>query len=149
MRAIKFVPYVLVGILSAAPAAFAQQHQTPDEAKALSDKAASHFKEVGVEQALADFSNPTAGYQNGDLFVVVYDHDGKIIATGVPALLGRNATALKDADGVEFGKAILNAPNGSWVTYRMTNPAIKKIEKKTSYVNKVDDYTVFVGAYVP
>jgi hypothetical protein len=35
------------------------------------------------------------------------------------------------------------------VEYHMTNPSTKKVELKTSYIRRVDDYVVFVGAYKP
>ena len=41
--------------------AFAQQHGTKDEAKALNDAAVAHIKKVGLEQAVKDFgSRPCA-----------------------------------------------------------------------------------------
>jgi cytochrome c len=75
-----------------------------------------------------------------------------MIMSGVPALIGKNARALTDVTGKEFGKEIIGAAytkDGSWVEYRMTNPATKKVELKTSYIRKFDDYVVFVGAYKP
>ncbi len=131
------------------PLAMAQQSVPLDQAKDLANKAAAHVKDVGLDQSIKDFNNPTGGYQDGPLFVVVYSQDGKVLcAPGLPALVNRDATLMKDADGMEFGKAILAAPSGSWVDYRMTNPTIKKVDKKTSYVNHVGDLTVFVGAYL-
>ena len=131
---------------------FADERGTPDEAKALVDKAAAHLTAVGAEKAFADFNNPTAGYVDRDLFVFVYSLDGKIVSAGAnTALLGRNAAALKDVDGKEFGKMILAAAlgGGGWSDYRMVNPVTKKAEPKTTYAVKAGDYIVAAGAYKP
>jgi cytochrome c len=138
-------------LLLAALPAYAADRGTPDEAKALAEKAAVHFKDVGVDKAIADFVKPDGGYVDRDLFVVVYSPDNKVMASyGIPALQGKDATTMKDTDGKEFGKAIIAAGKSGtpgWVEYRMTNPLTKKIEAKRSYVIQVGDYVVFVGAY--
>jgi len=150
MRIAKWM-FGLAVLLLAAVSANAAERGTLDEAKALAERAAVHFKDVGPEKALADFAKPEGGYVDRDLFVVVYAIDGKILASyGVPALFGKDATTLKDVDGKEFGKEILTlgkSGNPGWVDYRMTNPATHKIEAKRSYVLKVGDYVLFVGAY--
>jgi hypothetical protein len=126
---------------------------TPVEAKALAERAAAHMLEVGPEQALRDFNDPDGTFRDRDLFVVTYDPERKVAsAIGVKAYLGRDATGFVDADGKEFGKEIIATAEKSgtgWVEYRMTNPITMKVELKTSYVIKVGDYIVFVGAYRP
>src|SRR5579883_144095 len=133
-----------------AVSAFAADRASPDDAKVLAEKAAAHFRDVGAEKAIADFMNPQGGYVDRDLFVVVYSPEGKILSGMIPALVGKDATTLKDVDGKEFGKEIIakaKAEKSGWVEYRMTNPATKKIEAKASYLVQVGEYVVFVGAY--
>lgn len=135
-------------IVSMVPGA-AQDRGTPEQAQALCDRALLHMHEVGPEAAIKDFNDPKAGYVDHDLFVIVYDPNGKIM-TGVPALIGKDAHSLTDVTGKEFGKEIINAArtkDGSWVEYHMTNPTTKKVEVKTSYIRRFDDYVIFVGAY--
>jgi cytochrome c len=130
---------------------FAQERGTPREAQGLADRAVLHLQQVGPQTAIKDFNDPNGGYIDRDLFVIVYDPNGTIMS-GVPALIGKDARTLTDVTGKEFGKEIINAANtkdGLWVEYHMTNPATKKIESKTSYVRKIDNYVVFVGAYKP
>ena len=130
--------------------ALAADRGTPDDAKVLAEKAAAHFKDVGADKAIADFMKADGAYVDRDLFVVVYSPDGKVLSGLIPALIGKDANSFKDVDGKEFGKEIIakaNADKSGWVEYRMTNPATKKIEAKTSYLIKVGDYVVFVGAY--
>jgi len=129
----------------------AQERSTPEQAQALCDRALLHMREVGPEAAIKDFNDPQAGYIDRDLFVIVYDPNGTIM-TGVTALKGKNARALTDITGKEFGKEIIDAAHakdGSWVEYYMTNPITKKVEQKTSYIRSFNDYVVFVGAYKP
>jgi cytochrome c len=57
---------------------------------------------------------------------------------------------LKDVEGREFGKEIIataKTPGTGWVTYRMTNPATRKVGLKRSWVIGMGDYTLFVGAF--
>ncbi|MGA2894134.1 MAG: cache domain-containing protein [Xanthobacteraceae bacterium] len=139
----------LAFVLAVGPA-IAQERGTPDEAKALVEKAAVHFKDVGADKAMTDFADPKGGYMDRDLFVFVYSADGKILsAPGIPMLVGRDATTLKDADGKEFGKLIITAAKGGggWAEYRMTNPVTKKADNKKTYALQVGDYVLGAGAY--
>jgi signal transduction histidine kinase len=145
--------FSIVASLAGAPA-LANDRGTPDEAKALVEKAAAHMKDVGTDKALSDFDDPKGGYIDRDLFVFVYSPDNKIVGSaGVPALRGKDVTLLKDVDGKEFGKQIIATASGNaaggWVEYRMTNPITKKVEPKKTYAIKVGDYILGSGAYVP
>lgn len=126
---------------------------TPAEAQALAERAAAHMIAVGPAQALADFNDPNGKFVDRDLFVVTYDPDRKVVSSVfVKAYLGRDATRFVDADGTEFGNEIIATAEKlgrGWVQYRMTNPTTMKVELKSSYVIKVGDYILFVGAYRP
>ena len=126
---------------------------TPAEAQAMAERAAAHMLQVGPHQALADFNNPNGAFRDRNLFVVTYDPSRHVASSvGVPAYLGRDATHFVDADGKEFGKAIITMAETAgkgWVDYRMTNPETRKVELKHSYVIKVGDYILFVGTYQP
>lgn len=149
MQRARHLTLAIMLVLASVAASIAQQRGTPEEARALADRAVLHMRQAGPETAIKDFNDPVGGYKDRDLFVIVYDPNG-IVMTGVPALIGKNARALTDVTGKEFGKEIIGAAatkDGSWVEYYMTNPVTKKVELKTSYVRKFDDYIVFVGAY--
>jgi cytochrome c len=126
---------------------------TPEEARALAERAAAHMRQAGPDQAVADFNNPNGPYADRNLFVVTYNPQHKIVSSlRVPAYLGRDATRFVDEDGKEFGKAIIamaEQHGAGWVDYRMTNPATMKVELKSSYVIGVDGYVLMVGAYKP
>ena len=144
---------VALGVIMGLPAA-AQERGTMAEAKAMAERAAAHFVEVGPEKAIADFERPDGGYRDRDLFVVVYNPKHIVVcAPDNPAFVGRDATLFIDTDGKEFGKAIIataQAPGGTgWVEYRMSSPISHKVELKTSYVIGAGDHVVLVGAYKP
>jgi cytochrome c len=140
-----------VAACAVARGAHAADAATPDEAKALAERAVAHFKEAGPEKAIADFNDANGGYVDRELFVVVYDPEHKIQGSyGIPVLRGKDATTLKDVEGKEFGKEIIElakTKGSGWVEYRMTNPVTKKVGLKRSWVIGVDDYVIFVGAF--
>jgi signal transduction histidine kinase len=137
--------------LFAGHAARAAESANPEEAKALAEKAADHMKAVGPDKAIADFNDANGGFVDRELFVVVYDPANRIVSSyGVPVLRNKDATALKDVEGKEFGKEIIalaKSQGAGWVEYRMTNPVTHKIGLKRSWVIRVDDYILFVGAF--
>ena len=147
--------YVCVGLVMASMFPVgpgrAANPATPEEAKALAERAAAHMREVGPDKAIADFNDPNGGYVDRELFVVVYDPTNKIVGSyGVPVLNGKDATTLKDVEGREFGKEIIalaKSKGSGWIDYRMTNPVTKKVGLKSSWVERVGDYILFVGAF--
>ena len=151
MRKMLALALALAAFAALSVQAYAQG--TLEEAKALAERAAEHMREVGPERALEDFNDPNGKFVDRNLFVVTYGPDHKVVSSVfVRAYLGRDATRFVDANGKEFGKEIIATAEKSgrgWVEYRMTNPATMKVELKSSYVIKVGDYILFVGAYRP
>ena len=124
---------------------------TPAEAKALLQKAAAHFKEVGREKAFADFTAGKAPFKDRDLYVVCVAPDGQLSANGAfPQYVGMSADMLKDGMGKRLGSSIVGSvaskPEGS-VTYPMLNPATGKMESKTLFTMKLGTDVCGVGAY--
>jgi signal transduction histidine kinase len=133
--------------------AFAEgTHGTADEAKAMVEKAAAHIKEVGADKAFADFddkSNPA--FHDRDLYIFVRSMDGNTVAHGAnKGMIGHTSLDLKDADGKLYNKEMIElakSKGAGWVDYRWVNPMDKKIEQKSSYIEKVGDYVVGAGFY--
>jgi len=121
------------------------------EATGLVKKAVIHIKENGKEAALAEFNNANGKFVKGELYVFAYSLQGVIIAHPMnPKLVGKDMLEIKDADGKYFTKefiATVNGPGKGWVDYRWTNPVSKKIEAKSSYVEKAGDIFVGCGIY--
>jgi cytochrome c len=64
---------------------------------------------------------------------------------GNPRLVGRNLAALRDAEGrlpiVEINRVGLTDGQG-WVEYLWPNPQTHRVQRKITYVVRIDDQTV-------
>lgn len=132
--------------------AFAAEHGTAEEAKAMVERACAYLKAVGPEKAFAAFMDPAnKDFHDRDLYVFVRSMDGNTVAHGVnKGMIGHTSLESKDADGKLYNKEIMetaiNKGNG-WVDYRWPNPVDRKIEQKSSYVQKEGDYVIGAGFY--
>lgn len=141
------VAAMLVLALVVPQAGRAADHATPDEAKAMAIKAAAFLKEKGPDKAFPAFDKDPA-WHDRDLYVFVQDNNGVVLAHGtIPALIGKKLINLKDVDGKPFVQEMVAVKDAAWVDYKWQNPETKTIDQKTSYVIRVGDYTVGVGAY--
>jgi signal transduction histidine kinase len=134
-----------------AVAGTAQAARTAGEAQALAEHAVAHIRDVGRDQAFADFSRPDGGFVDGELYVFCQDADGTVVAHGGnPKIVGRNMSGVVGPDGryanVEINRLGLSQGSG-WLEFRWPNPATKRIELKRAYVLKVDDHTVCGSGY--
>ena len=124
---------------------------TPDEAKALAEKAAALVASEG-DKAFATLSDPKGDYVKGDLYIVVLDGKGVVHAHPNPKLVGVNMWDAEDPDGVKFTQELIKTVEGAesgWAKpYKFTNPTTKKIQTKKAWVHKVGDYAVLCAAYV-
>jgi cytochrome c len=127
--------------------AFADVAGTPDEAKAMATRAGELLKSEGPDKAFPEFEKGAA-FHDRDLYVMVYDGTGKCVSHGAnPALIGKTLIDLKDTDGKYLIKDLVAVQDTGWVDYKWPHPITKKIEPKTTYVVRVGEYRVGVGAY--
>jgi cytochrome c len=130
-------------------AAFAADRATPDEAKAMAEKAAALLKDNGLEKACPAFKAKDGGFQDRDLYVTVQDSKGVMVCHGTNAALdGKSMLDLKDVDGKPFNREIQAIKDTAWVEYKWQNPVTKAVELKKGYEVRTGDYIVGVGAYV-
>ena len=136
-------------VLFAAGAALAQEKSTPEEAKALLDKAVAEVQKDGSAKAIAKFNDAKGGFQQDDLYVFCMDSSNKISAHPDTAMRGVDAASLKDANGKAFGvEMVAAAKKGSGsVEYMWKNPESGKVEAKVSFLKKAGDQFCGVGAY--
>ena len=124
---------------------------TANEAQALMNKAAAVIKSEGKEKAFQEFTNQTGKFVDRDLYIVAVDFNGLTLAHGGNAkLVGKNLIGLKDADGNYFIKRFIETAKTKgtgWVDYKWVNPVTKKIESKSTYIRKIDDYFIGCGIY--
>jgi cytochrome c len=124
---------------------------TPAQAEALVKKAITFYKANGKDKTFTEVNDQKGQFVKDDLYIFVYDITGKVMAHGFqPKLIGKDLSALKDPDGKLFVKEridIAKTKGNGWQDYRFTNPATKKIDLKTAYIEKVDDFIFGCGAY--
>jgi len=123
---------------------------TLDAAKALAERAAAFLGTSGPEIALPVFMDRGGGFVAGDLYVFVFDFDGRLRASGGwPETAGARMDFEDGAgDGIyaRMRRVALDAGKG-WVEYSWYNPCTRRIEPKASYVVRVGSFIVGVGAY--
>ncbi len=142
-----FLSLVLGLAVMLSPVAQASEHATPEEAKAMALKAAAYLKDVGPEKAFPAFDKDVA-WHDRDLYVFVQDNSITVRAHGtLPNLIGRSFADLKDVDGKPFTREMNDVKTEGWVDYKWQDPVTKKVEPKKTYVVRVGDYVVCVGAY--
>jgi cytochrome c len=136
-----------------APPAATSERGTPDEAKAMLQKAIDHYNQAGRDQALADFNSRIAPFFDRDLYVVCMGSDHIETANGgFPQYVGVSADALTDNAGHPLGKVIWDAASDSAVNsvdYHWVNPVNGQTEPKTLFFQKVGTDVCGVGAYNP
>jgi cytochrome c len=143
---ILMVLFGFAGIVSAA-----EKRGTAAEAEALVKKAIAYMKANGKEAAFAEINNPKGRFTDRDLYIFVYDMNGKCVAHGLNLkMIGKDLIELKDADGKQFVKErieIAKTNGKGWQDYKFTDPISKAIENKRAYVEKYDDLIVGSGIY--
>ncbi len=121
---------------------------TPESAPALAERAAAFLATSGPETALPRFMNPHGGFVSGDLYVFVFDLEGRLRASGGwPATVGaRMGDSAGGSIYARMRRLALDAGHG-WVEYSWYNPCTRQMEPKASYIVRVGNFIVGVGAY--
>ena len=135
----------------ASASAQAEDYATKKDAEAIVAKAIKHIKSAGKDAAYADFTGKKAGWVDKDLYVVVYDLNGKVLAHGQnEKQVGKELIGMKDADGKEFVKERVDLAKSKgkfWQDYKFTDPVTKKILPKSMYCEKAEETAVCAGVY--
>lgn len=112
-----------------------------NEAVTMVEKALKFIQDKGKDKALAEFNNPGGLFVDRGLYIFAYDFNGvnKALATH-PSMVGKDLLDMKDADGREIIKDMIEIVNrgGGWYDY------IWDGQDKSSYVVKVND-SLWIG----
>ncbi|HEY4985886.1 MAG TPA: cache domain-containing protein [Bradyrhizobium sp.] len=143
--------FAVAATLLACGAAAAADGASKDDAVGMVKKAVTFIKEQGAEKAYPEISNKTGQFVDRDLYVVVYQLDGKVLAHGSNAkFVGKDMSDAQDVDGKFFVKerVELAAKQASfWQDYKFVNPVSKKVQPKEMYCERVDNTAVCAGVY--
>ncbi|MBI5057369.1 MAG: cache domain-containing protein [Nitrospirae bacterium] len=143
--------FVTLFTLSMVSVTFAGDSGTKAEAEAMVKKAIAYIKEAGKEKAFAEINNKQGKFVDRDLYIFVYDLNGKVLAHGANAkMIGKDLIEMQDPDGKFYVKErveIAKTKGKGWQDYKFTNPTTKKIEPKTAYIEKLDDMIIGCGVY--
>jgi cytochrome c len=145
-----------VAVLAAAlclsgASAIAATGATKDEAVTMVKKAVGAIKSDGTRKAYAEISDHGGPFVDRDLYIVVYNLDGLVLAHGADEKrIGTNQIDDKDADGKTFVKervALAKAHQGFWQQYKFMNPVTKTVQPKDMYCERLEATVVCGGVY--
>jgi signal transduction histidine kinase len=122
-----------------------------DDAIAMVKKATAFIKEQGPDKAYPEISNKAGRFIDRDLYVVVYQLDGKVLAHGSnEKFVGKDMIDAQDVDGKLYVKErveLARKQTSFWQDYKFVNPVSKKVEPKQMYCEKLDNTAVCAGIY--
>ena len=144
-------------VLALSATAFAADHGTADEAKAMLMKAVAALK-ADKAKTLDLIDKGEGGFLDRDLYVFCANvSDGKTVAIGNPnaraQTMGVDTRTLKDVNGKAFGQELYDAyqkPEGqiTEVSYMCVRPGPDKTQvPKVSFATRVGDLGCGVGYY--
>ena len=124
---------------------------TPDEAKAMSQKAQAAVNDMGADAAFAAFAADDGGFKDKDLYVFCMDMDGVMLSHAVkPELVGKNLLDFNKYGDELFKDMVAMAKDSGegWVDYNWPYPGTDEVKAKTSYIMTNDGgFFCGVGAY--
>jgi len=138
-------------VVFAGTSAMADGGANKDEAVAMVKKAVAFIKGQGADKAYPEFTGKDPKFIDRDLYVVVYQLDGKVLAHGSNAkFVGKDLSDAQDVDGKLYVKERVEmaAKQPSfWQDYKFVNPVSKKVEPKEMYCERVENTAVCAGVY--
>jgi len=141
----------MVAVALSGGTAWAANNATAKEAEAMVKKGVAYLKASGKDKGYAEITNKQGQFIDRDLYLVVYQLDGKVLAHGAnEKMVGRVLIDLKDVDGKEFVRERVEmgkAKASFWQDYKFTNPVTKKVEPKSMYCERVDESVLCGGIY--
>lgn len=132
-------------VFSARPA----HAETKEELVKFVDDAIAYVKANGKEKAFEAFNDPKNPlFHKGELYVYVYDYEGKCLAHGLkPELIGKPSMKIQDKKGNYVTKGLVEAAKSKTGFYEFywPHPKAGDVQRKLSYSKDVDG-TYFLGS---
>jgi signal transduction histidine kinase len=141
-------------VAAAGPAAAASEpapvYATPAQAEQLVAKAVLAQRKDSAKTYAAITAKDPAWVQ-GELYPVVYDLHGKVLAHGQSSrMVGKDVLDLPDANGKLFIRERMELAakkNSFWQDYSFLDPITKNIMPKRMYCERADETVVCAGIY--
>jgi hypothetical protein len=150
-KVLVMVAVLMMALVLGGTASAAGKFGTATEAEAMVKRAIAFAKANGNEAAIAEISNPKGKFVDRDLYVTVYDMNGKCMAHGAnKKMIGMDLIDLKDSDGKAFVRERIETvkrDGKGWQEYKFTNPVTKRIEPKRAYFERHGDLVFMCGIY--
>ena len=131
--------------------AWAAENASAKEAEAMVQKGVAYIKANGKDKAYAEISNKHGQFVDRDLYLTVWQFDGKVLAHGAnEKMVGKMLIDMKDIDGKAFVRErmqLAKTKASFWQDYKFTNPVSKKVEPKAMYCERLDETVVCGGIY--
>ena len=147
---LKSTVVLMVCLAGANPGSAAESRASKGEAEKMVKKAVKAVKEKGTA-SYAEITAPSKTFVDRDLYIAVYDMNGKCLAHGQnPKQVGRDLIGFKDADGKEFVKErveLAKARSSFWQSYKFADPLTKETLAKEMYCEKSGQVIVCGGIY--
>ncbi|HWT71982.1 MAG TPA: methyl-accepting chemotaxis protein [Oxalicibacterium sp.] len=126
-------------------------HGTKDEAVKMVKRAVAWLDSNGRETTFAEISNKLGRFCDRDLYVVIYDMQGRNLAHGAnPGNVGKDMIDAKDGAGKPYVReriAIIQNQGGGWQDYLFLNPVSKQMEEKSMYLERHENLIIGCGVY--
>jgi hypothetical protein len=150
--ALRATRYCLIAFLAfTAPSQVAAAERgTPEEARAMVERAIALFDSAGPEAALEAFNAPDPAFRDRDLYIFVVGPDGTVVGHAFDSgRLGLEVRTVKDSAGKPYGQQILDdaTAEGVWIDYLRTDPETGEERHKSSWVKRHAGYIFGVGVY--
>ncbi|EKE17171.1 MAG: hypothetical protein ACD_10C00584G0001, partial [uncultured bacterium] len=128
-------------------------HATAIDAQKLLGDAVAYAIKNGLSSATKVFNDPRGAFVRNDLYVFAVNLDsGKFEAHGMnPAWTGTDALDLHDVEGHALIQEMINQARNKGtgvVDYVWRNPVTNAVERKRSFIQRVDNSLLGVGYYL-
>lgn len=129
---------------------FSLRQGTADEAFALVKKATALFRIAGMDVLQRITTDAEKQFSDRDMYVFAFDRQGQYRAfAGNESKLEVNLLKVPGLDGRKLVDDAFALPDkGGWVDYSIENPVTKRVEWKSSYIERIsDDVVIGCGVY--
>jgi len=122
-----------------------------EEAVAMVKRSQDFIRQYGKQKALAEFNKPVSDFVDRELYVIVLDLNGIVLAHGAnQKLVGKDLKDIRDVDGKYFVReqiALAKGAGKGWIDFHWMNPVSQKMAPRSVYLERVDDYLVASGIF--